>query len=791
MAALLGTIAKNYGLLPTLDMGWPSSDNQEKDDAQIQMLYDDLDAATQLFSGDASNMKQLFDPPRWGSLNSGHYFGMKLTIPQSIEASLMWFDNSPGSFRMRHLCDQNDRLDFYSWVRHDFWSFGEQEIHDGNYRLSTSYIVDEASPLEWQAKITVDSSVNQTKLQPLSLVYYITVDQDDKLELDQKTHSPSVVGDDLLFSISGFNRDIGDFRLNIMMDSPDDKLIKSSYLVGYVDKLRLPLSTYLLSKMVHTDQRRKGARIFHLPSRIDVEEGMQPNIIAVHLILEPKSSIVIEFKKKDATSNQNYLDYDKRLVSKSQDFDRKFELKFPISQLDDDRKSLARISLSNMIGSVGYFYGFSYIGSSIRQERITAYGPLQLITGVPSRSFFPRGFLWDEGFHNLLISQWDPKLSNKIIVSWFDIMNKNGWIPREVILGIESMRRVPNEFIVQRIANANPPAMLLVIESMLNSGTLEHQSLKHLFPRLKQWFNWFNMTQLGQLPTTYRWRGRDELSLEMLNPKTLTSGLDDYPRASHPFPSEYHIDLRCWMALASRTLASIAEKIGDREYASLMSDMSLRLSDNGLLNQLHWSDKYNMYCDFGINSERADLVWVRKERRTQQGKIETFRKLERQLTGQPRMGCVPEFGYVSLFPMIMKILEPESEQLGIILKRLRDEKELWTRFGIRSLSKSSQYYLKYNTEHDKPYWRGPIWLNLNYLILSSLRHYSIQEGPYRENCSSIYAELKENLVQNVLSEFKRTNYLWENYDDTTGRGQGSHPFTGWSSLILLIMSDRL
>ena len=64
---------------------------------------------------------------------------------------------------------------------------------------------------------------------------------------------------------------------------------------------------------------------------------------------------------------------------------------------------------------------------------------------------------------------------------------------------------------------------------------------------------------------------------------------------------------------------------------------------------------------------------------------------------------------MTLFPLIMKIIDPDSVQLKYTLDFIRDESKIWTPFGLRSLSKDDTLYDKRNTEHDPPYWRGQIW----------------------------------------------------------------------------------
>ena len=60
----------------------------------------------------------------------------------------------------------------------------------------------------------------------------------------------------------------------------------------------------------------------------------------------------------------------------------------------------------------------------------------------------------------------------------------------------------------------------------------------------------------------------------------------------------------------------------------------------------------------------------------------------------------------------------------------------------------------------------------------------------KKRIQNLYQLLRNALLKTIIGEYHRTGYFWEQYDDVSGNGIRGHPFTGWTVLILNIMSEK-
>jgi mannosyl-oligosaccharide glucosidase len=458
---------------------------------------------------------------------------------------------------------------------------------------------------------------------------------------------------------------------------------------------------------------------------------------------------------KDVTSETLTEEIKKTTQSFEQRFGDVFKLQAPFDQ--PKYQKFAKSMFSNLFGGIGYFYGDSVVDRSYAPEydeenegfwedtaearakkREQLEGPSELFTSIPSRPFFPRGFLWDEGFHLIPIADWDMDLALEVVKSWFNLMDEDGWIGREQILGEEARSKVPAEFQVQYPHYANPPTLFFILEMFIDrlmaaNGTnqaqiedlntspspiqtahlknpeVAHQYLQSIYPLLKRQYEWFRRTQSGDLKSydrdafstreAYRWRGRTPQHI-------LTSGLDDYPRPSPPHPGELHVDLMSWMGMMTKSLRRIATFIGEDDDATKYATNENAILRN--LDDLHWSTKEKIFCDATIDDYEENALVCHK-------------------------------GYISIFPFLLGLLPPDSPKLPAVLDLLGNEEELWSEFGIRSLSKSNEYY-----GTDENYWRGPIWMNINYL---AVRELLVCPYPIFRTCACINISLATGTIK--------------------------------------------
>jgi hypothetical protein len=174
----------------------------------------------------------------------------------------------------------------------------------------------------------------------------------------------------------------------------------------------------------------------------------------------------------------------------------------------------------------------------------------------------------------------------------------------------------------------------------------------------------------------------------------------------------------------------------------------------------------------------------------------------------------------------------------MVFKRLFDENEFLSDYGIRSMSKfhlENPYHFNLHGEHlnvkytpgesdltimgGNSNWRGPVWFPLNYLIIDSLHKYSKYYGEdyeveYPTNSGEIVTireaalQISERLINifkegengkkpfmggvekfNKDKDFKDYYHFYEYFHGDNGKGLGAAHQTGWTGLVADLIQE--
>ena len=180
-----------------------------------------------------------------------------------------------------------------------------------------------------------------------------------------------------------------------------------------------------------------------------------------------------------------------------------------------------------------------------------------------------------------------------------------------------------------------------------------------------------------------------------------------------------------------------------------------------------------------------------------------------------------------------------GHRMKALLRRMLDEAEFLSAYGVRSLSKvhrdapyvlnelGASFTVRYdpadstsNMFGGNSNWRGPVWMPMNYLIVEALRRFHTYYGddflveyPTGSGAQCTLSAVADALEDRLIALFARDAQgrrpalgeaaaglsapgaeeallFHEFFDGDTGRGLGASHQTGWTALILNLLRDR-
>ncbi len=232
----------------------------------------------------------------------------------------------------------------------------------------------------------------------------------------------------------------------------------------------------------------------------------------------------------------------------------------------------------------------------------------------------------------------------------------------------------------------------------------DKEFLRTVLEKNREFLFWCRDNRKKGLKELYSWHTNPQL-----NNRCDESGMDNSPR----FDTEsdlYAIDFTCYMANEARYMKRIADELGEKEASALFGAWfeEIKADINGLL----WSEADGFYYDYDIQN-----------------------------------GCFSRVESVASFlPIFAGVCDKrQSERL---LAHLENPQEFGTEFPIPSISGKDKTF-------GEDMWRGPVWINYNYMISEGLTEYG----------HNVAAEkIREKTLEIINEWYNRTGTVYEFYD---------------------------
>jgi glycogen debranching enzyme len=400
---------------------------------------------------------------------------------------------------------------------------------------------------------------------------------------------------------------------------------------------------------------------------------------------------------------------------------------------------------------------------------------------VPTDGLYPFQWNWDSAFtamgwatfdeprawrefECLLEGQWDDGMVPHIVFHRDDPR----YFPGPEVWAVD--RRPPTSGITQ------PPILATAARTVWERASeraLADGSVRALYPRLLAYHRWFHRARdpdgTGLVTTYHPWEtGMDNspawdgplrgVPVDLLPPyqRRDTAHVDPSQR---PRAEEYDR----YLTLVLRFRAA------EYDAARLYAESPFRVRDVATNAVLHRADRDLLHLarTFGSGAEREEIArWIDAGRRA----LETLWSDEHrcylafdQCTGAP-IGVPTSASFLPLFAGT-----PDAERAGSMMEAL----DAWcarVRYAVPSADPSAPYF------EPRRYWRGPVWLIVNWMIADGLHAYGADRLAGRVRRDS------RRLVEGAgFPEYG---------DPTTGEGLGGGRFTWTAATTLFWLADE-